>query len=253
MRAHTEPCPEPACPARDDPLTHVPGRYGSLVACAAAPCVHQHTLLGVRRDLHDKVGSSLSSVIMMLEVAERLVEIDTMRAQCVLADLRVDLAELITQVRWLVTGREDMHISRDVSTVLRAMLGRMSRLFADRLTISTDLDPLVESVPESVAHTAFWIVREAMANVLKHSGAQHCSVRLSVREGQLQVRIEDDGVGIPLFAPVTGSGLANMAWRATQQGGWCTVNQVHPSGTAVSAWLPTAGRGRESTQGRQAL
>ncbi|HEY3610674.1 MAG TPA: ATP-binding protein [Pseudonocardiaceae bacterium] len=235
MNASTVPGFEPGDRIYDPPRTPEPRRPPADHNTAG--CAHHNRLLGVRRDLHDKVGSALTGMIVTVEVVERLIGMDTARAHRALADLRTDMADLLGEVRRLVVGRDDTHTGRGATTALRTMLGRMSRVVVDRLTITSDIDPLVDTVPETVAWAAFWIVREAMTNVLKHSRARHCAVSLSVRDGHLVARVEDDGTGIPAPRP-TGSGLANMLWRAEEQGGCCTVTSAGRGGVVVVAWLP---------------
>jgi signal transduction histidine kinase len=248
MNASTRPGFEPGDRTYDDaPRTPEPrrplARHDSLAEHNAATCPHHNLLLAARRDLHDKVGSSLSGMIVTVEVVERLIGMDTARAHRALADLRTDMTDLLSEVRRLVAGRDEAHTGRGATTALRTMLSRMSRVVVDRLKITTNIDPLVDTAPEHVAWAAFWIVREAVTNVLKHSCAGHCSVSLSVRDGQLHVWVEDDGTGLPAPRPV-GSGMANMTWRAEEQGGWCTVSPARPRGVAVSAWLPLDGQRR---------
>jgi signal transduction histidine kinase len=242
MNASTVPGFEPGDRTFDDlPRTPAPRRplagHDAVAEHKAATCAHHDLLLAARRDLHDKIGSSLSGMIVTVEVIERLIGMDTARAYRALADLRTDMADMLGEVRRLVAGRDEAHTGRGATTALRTMLSRMSRVVVDRLRITTDIDPLVDTVGENVAWAAFWIVREAVTNVLKHSCAGHCSVSLSVRDNQLFVRIEDDGKGVPAPRPA-GSGMANMIWRAEEQGGCCTVSPAYPRGVAVTAWLP---------------
>ncbi|HEX9338733.1 MAG TPA: histidine kinase, partial [Pseudonocardiaceae bacterium] len=168
MNASTRPGFEPGDRTYDDvPRTPTPRR--PLTDHNAATCAHHNLLLAVRRDLHDKVGSSLTGMIVTAEVVERLIGMDTARAHRALADLRTDMTDLLSEVRRLVAGRDEAHTGRGATTALHTMLSRMGRVVVDRLKITVDVDPLVDTVPEHVAWAAFWIVREAVTNVLKHS------------------------------------------------------------------------------------
>ncbi|HEX3784166.1 MAG TPA: ATP-binding protein [Pseudonocardiaceae bacterium] len=203
-------------------------------------CSHNDALRTMRRDLHDKVGSSLAGMAMAVETAQRIVGADPGEARQVLGDLRSDMAELITLVRRLSADREAPTKLCSLPTAMRAMVGRMSRLLADRLEISLEIDQEASTIPEDVGWAAFWILREALTNVLKHSMGQHCSVVVLVRDDHLLVRVEDDGAAIPPARGSGGFGLANMADRAAEHGGWCTARPVYPSGFAVVAWFPLA-------------
>jgi signal transduction histidine kinase len=95
--------------------------------------------------------------------------------------------------------------------------------------------------PRSIGTTAYRIVREAIANALKHSGARHVSIRLEPRDGGLFLQVEDDGAGFDIeAAPPSGHlGLASMRERAELAGGWSLLESVPGSGTTLSCWLPT--------------
>ena len=98
--------------------------------------------------------------------------------------------------------------------------------------VEGDLEPL----PAAVEVAAFRIVSEAITNAVRHSGARRVEVHLDATDGELVVRVEDDGAGI---APDVrrGVGLSSMRERATELGGWCTVTPG-VRGTCVQAHLP---------------
>jgi signal transduction histidine kinase len=195
--------------------------------------------MSVRRDLHDQIGSSLAGMAMQLEVAQRSIGPDTAQSRRVLADLRTDMADLIANVRRLVANRNAAGAHCSVEMALRSMIGRMSRVVADRLDVSLELDPMIRTVRADIGWAAFWIVREAVTNVLKHSTADRCAIVISVRDNELTVRVEDNGTVIPKQRRRTGgAGLINMTERAVEFGGWCTTGPVLPTGFLVVANFP---------------
>jgi signal transduction histidine kinase len=205
-------------------------------------CPHYHTLLMVQRDLHDQVGSSLAGMTMTIDVARRSLARNNPETEQVLTELRADVTTLMANVRQLLTECGPAPSSGSVPAALRSMISGMSRSVAGRMAITLDIDPRLGSIPDDVAWAAFWIVREAMTNVLKHSGAQHCTVTLTVRGDELHLRVQDDGVGLRGPRQPGGAGLANMTSRATDQGGWCSIEPHAPSGVAVTAWFPLRAR-----------
>ena len=75
--------------------------------------------------------------------------------------------------------------------------------------------------PDAEAALA-WCLREAATNVIRHSGAHHCRVRLTDRPDELSLEISDDGRGVPestVGATPTGNGLHNMSERLSAVGG----------------------------------
>jgi signal transduction histidine kinase len=221
-------------------------------------CSHE-ALMRFRRDLHDQIGSTLAGIAMQLELALRSVGTDAGTAHVVLSELRSDIADLIAKVRRIGDGLNTPSQIRNLEAALRSMIRRANRAMAPRLELSLSFDPRVSSVPETVRSAAFWIVSEAVINVLKHSTARLCTVALSVQDDKLHVHVEDDGrvedggrtedgrvgdgrVGgdgrVAARGLSGGRGLANMSARAAEQDGWCTAGPREPMGFAVTACFP---------------
>lgn len=201
-------------------------------------CAHYHALHDVRRSLHDHVGSSLAGLTMSIDLARRSLADDRVDTARLLDDLRADVTALLDHVRLLITDSDPGPRDGGVAVALRSMIVGMSRVAGDATAISLDVDPRIAAVPEDVAWAAFWIVREAMTNVLKHSGARNCAVTLTVRADHLHVQVRDDGVGMDAARPGGGAGLAIMTSRATDHGGWCSIERASPHGVVVNALLP---------------
>jgi signal transduction histidine kinase len=207
----------------------------------ACGCNHRDAFETVRRDLHDQIGSPLAGLIMEVELARQLIKKkDAESAYAVLTDTRRDLVELMSFIRRLCSRHEGAQQTWDMEKALRTLLGRMNRAVAHRLVISLDADPQLRSVPDDVGRGAFWIIREAVTNVIKHSTAMHCTVTLRVRNCGLEVLVSDDGTISRPPRIGDGSGLSNMKVRAHELGGRCIAKPISPHGFVVSAFLPTA-------------
>src|SRR5438477_552103 len=94
-------------------------------------------------------------------------------------------------------------------------------------------------LPAAVEVAAYRITQEALNNVVRHSGARHCRLALSVAGGGLRVEVSDDGSGIPAGAPA-GIGLSSMRERAEELGGRLDVDTTEGGGTRLAAFLPCA-------------
>jgi signal transduction histidine kinase len=96
-----------------------------------------------------------------------------------------------------------------------------------------------------VETTAYYVVREALANTAKHAHATHASVGLARSNGHLRIAITDDGCGLGEVAPgsVTSGGLANIRDRVAALRGTVRVSPNEPSGTTVLVDLPVGERG----------
>jgi signal transduction histidine kinase len=94
--------------------------------------------------------------------------------------------------------------------------------------------PDVRLQPEIEA-SAYFVVTEALTNVVKHSNAAHAEVTVMVEDGIVRVEVRDDGIG---GADMNGHGLVGMADRVTALGGRLEIDSPAGAGTAITATLP---------------
>jgi signal transduction histidine kinase len=96
----------------------------------------------------------------------------------------------------------------------------------------------VERLPASVEATAYFVVSEALTNVVKHARAGRASVTAQVERGELQVEIRDDGAGGARGGKRTG--LGGLEDRVSALDGRLVVESPPGGGTRVCAVLPVA-------------
>jgi two-component system NarL family sensor kinase len=197
----------------------------------------------LRHDLHDGLGPTLASVAMGLDVAASRLEGEPELA-ALLHDLDRALQEGIADIRRVVYGLrppalDELGLVAAVQEQARDMATRARR--ADGRG-NLAIDVCAENLPPlgaAVEVAAYRIVVEAMTNVLRHSGASNCRVRLSAGDA-LEVAVEDDGRGIDVEGPI-GVGLESMRNRAEELGGRVEVGRRHEGGTLLFAALPLRG------------
>ncbi|WP_157756936.1 sensor histidine kinase [Plantactinospora sp. KBS50] len=223
------------------------------------PSGSDRALRDLRRDLHDRVGSTLSGIKIQLELAMRLIEQRPDEVARVIRELYDEAAGLVTYIRGIAAGRDPDEAmaqgpaeSGGWATRLRAMLVRMRRAFGERLELDFHLDEGLEHVPADVGSAAFWIIHEAIINVLKHSRAEHCWISVALVEDEVRVVVRDDGVGLVGGGVGCGNGTINMIQRAWERGGWCTIGPTESQGMQVSAGLPVRLYGEEPDYGHRA-
>lgn len=162
----------------------------------------------IYRDLHDDLGAKLLGLVIQARRQQHLEQVDL--AQSALQDLR----DVVSR-----SGQGALPLA-DLLADLRAETAQ--RLDAAQLSLAWPpcMAPDAEqaSVTPQGALQLGRIVREAISNVIRHAQAQAVRVQVSIREGQLALRIEDDGVGLPEQAR-QGRGMSNLRQRAqTLQG-----------------------------------
>lgn len=154
------------------------------------------------RDLHDVLGHSLTAIAVKAELAGKLVERDAGRARAEVADIGRLAREGLEDVRRTVADARRASLEGELAAA-RAALAAAG--------IRAELPYTVDAVPGDRRELFAWAVREGVTNVVRHSGARRCEVRLSADA----VEVLDDGHGGP---SVAGHGLRGLADRASAAG-----------------------------------
>jgi signal transduction histidine kinase len=104
-----------------------------------------------------------------------------------------------------------------------------------RLDLPVDVEVPAERFPAEIEASAYFIVAEALTNVVKHAGAEQAEITAFVHDTMLEVQVRDDGIG---GADANGHGLVGLRDRATALGGQLSVVSPPGGGTLVQASLP---------------
>jgi signal transduction histidine kinase len=127
------------------------------------------------------------------------------------------------------------------SVLTREGLRSGVRALVSRMSLPVSVDVAVERLPAGVEATAYFVVSEALTNVVKHARADRAAVMARVDRGVLRVQIRDDGVGGAHVRDSTG--LHGLEDRVSALDGHLVVKSPPGQGTYVSAELPLAGQG----------
>jgi signal transduction histidine kinase len=190
----------------------------------------------LRRDLHDGVGPQLAALMLELETAGDLVS-NNPEAAALMAKLSERAREIVSDVRHSVHALRPPAL--DELGLVEALREGANRYGLAGLRVSVeDLEELSD-LPAAVEVACYRIAQEALANVVRHARASHCSIRIRLDEeaGALSVEVEDDGRGIQ-HGDRAGVGMISMRERTEELGGWCTVKPLAGGGTLVKALLP---------------
>jgi PAS domain S-box-containing protein len=188
----------------------------------------------LERNLHDGAQQQLVSLSLALRMARSRLD-EASDAAAMLDDASDQLREALAELRELARG---IHPAILAEHGLRAAI----EVLAGRCPVPVELsiDPPA-GIPTEVEATAYYVVAEALTNIVKYANAQNARVRVSHGDGRLTVEVADDGVG---GADRTlGSGLSGLADRVTALDGRLRVVSPAGCGTVVTADLPiTAAR-----------
>jgi len=180
----------------------------------------------VVRDLHDGAQQRLVHTIVTLKLARQALEDDGAEAASLVDEALEQAQQGNTELRELAHGILPSALTRGG---LRAGVESV----IERLDLPVDVDVPAARFPSEAS--AYFIVGEALTNVVKHAHPQQVEVRARVREGMLRIEVCDDGVG---GADAQGRGLQGLADRASALGGRLEVESPDAGGTRLTAVLP---------------
>ncbi|MCW2855045.1 MAG: histidine kinase [Marmoricola sp.] len=165
------------------------------------------------RDLHDILGHSLTVITVKAELAQKLIGVDPDRALAEIADLERLSRDALADVRRAVEGYRELTLPGELAR---------ARVALAAAEIEADLPNSTEEVQGEVRDLFAWAIREGVTNVIRHSEAQRCVVRLT----PTSVEVADDGRGPDGSSP--GNGLVGLRERAAAVGATIVTAATEP-------------------------
>jgi two-component system sensor histidine kinase DesK len=174
------------------------------------------------RDLHDVLGHSLTTITVKTGLARRILEsgADPERAIAELSDAERLSRQSLTEIRATVSGYRRPSLAAELAGAHEALRA------AD---IAVDLPQAVDDVAQELREPFAYVLREGVTNVIRHSGATRCVVRLGPR----CLEIRDDGR--PADGVEAGSGLTGLTERMAAVGGRLTAEPLPGKGFRLCA------------------
>lgn len=189
----------------------------------------------IRRDLHDGLGPVLAAMSFKLDAIHNLADRDAGAVKKLAAELKTQMQDVLGDIRRIAYDLRPPALDElGLVGALKAHITSYNLLQGLQITLDAPENP--PSLPAAVEVAAYRIALEAMNNVSRHAGAQHCYVRLSLPD-DLCLEVTDDGHGMPESVRA-GVGLTSMRERAEELGGMCVAETQPQGGTGVKARLP---------------
>jgi PAS domain S-box-containing protein len=190
----------------------------------------------IARELHDETGQSLTALLVGLRTIEGS---KTVAHAVELAQrLRETTAQTLVDVGRLWRG---LHPGALDDLGLAAAVTRHAEEFAQSHGIAVDvrIERLeVDGLSPLLHATVYRVLQEALTNVARHAGARSVSVRLVRDEATVELRVQDDGIGLAGALRTEGLGLRGMRERAALLGGSVDVESQLGAGTTITARFP---------------
>jgi two-component system sensor histidine kinase DesK len=196
--------------------------------------------LRLARDLHDLLGHTLSLIVLKSELAGRLVNKEPGHAAQEIRELETVARQALREVRQAVAEYRQL-------TLYGELDGARQMLEAAGITFA--LQNTIDAMPPSIEAVLAWVVREGVTNVIRHSRAHQCTMRLTRDERFIWAEITNDGCFEQTDEDQrAGSGLSGLTERVTAQGGTLQVMPATTNGTrtfALRVALPISGNANE--------
>ena len=186
----------------------------------------------IARDIHDSLGHTLMSLDVQLELAQRLYERGSDKAQQALNTSKLLASQSVQEVRRAVaTMRQEAF---DLNTALIHLLDPFE--IDPSITVKSSIE--LPKLPLQMSHQLYCIVKEGLENIRRHSQAQVIFLQGEATATEIILRLEDDGNGFDPSRPLSSFGLRGMQERAQLVGGAMQVNSSLGKGTSIHITVP---------------
>jgi two-component system sensor histidine kinase UhpB len=197
------------------------------------------------RELHDEAAQALTSLLVHLRLLERAH--DPAEAQKRVQELRELTARALEDVRRVALDlRPTILDDLGLGPALEWRVDELNKHGGMQATVQ--VSGLDERLPNEMALALYRVAQESLSNASRHAQAEHVTVTLTRRPGQIVLQICDDGVGFDPSAPPEdadrhGLGLLGMRERMRMIGGELAINSGPGRGTQIRAQAPLGSGG----------
>ncbi|WP_058305908.1 sensor histidine kinase [Gracilibacillus massiliensis] len=170
----------------------------------------------IARDLHDTLGQKLSMIGLKSELSSKLIEKDREAAIKELQDVQQTARQALKEVREMVSDMRTVRLVDEIEHVKQL-------LQAANIEVKMEMEADCEHIPLFLENVLSMCLKEAVTNVVKHSQATRCQIKISETNKDIQLFVKDDGVG-DLEDINNGNGLKGMKERLEFANGTLEVN-----------------------------
>jgi signal transduction histidine kinase len=191
----------------------------------------------IAADLHDEVGSSLSSIHMLSQIASEQGNVNTRQTEILsrMRDNARETMEKMSDIVWMIKPGESEAGS------LKKRIERFAYEAGDsqNIEINTDIDAIeTGNLSMDQRKNIYLIFKEALNNALKYSGTDKIDIRVSTSDQKFRLTVRDYGKGFDTAASNHGNGLGNMKVRANELHGVLNIHSTPGEGTTIELSAP---------------
>ncbi len=185
----------------------------------------------IASDLHDEIGSNLSSIAVISQMLRRRDKIEEKERQRLgdIYGISQQTAASMRDIVWFVNPENDS------MEKLLAKMRETANMMLDHLefTFQTPNQPLSLETDLNFRRNLFLMYKESLQNIVKHSQASSVEIEITEKEDVFILRVADNGVGFDVAKPNNGNGLRNFYTRAKASGGEIEILSKPGGGTEV--------------------
>lgn len=198
----------------------------------------------IARELHDRLLQLLASLTVRLETCRRHLINSPAELTSELELMEETTRISMKEIRRFLSGRD---ATAWIPGTLMERLREEMRFLRDALGVRVvmESDPEELALPPEVEEETFYVLREGLMNIARHSRASQAQLSLHQVNGEIRGSLQDDGVGFPLAASAAerhGYGLVAMEGRIKKLGGQLRIDSSPGNGTRIAFTAPLRGR-----------
>ncbi len=192
----------------------------------------------VARDLHDDMGSTLSTINILSSMAKTKINdsaVKTSEYLSKISECSERMMDTMDDIVWSIKPSNDS--MQKITSRMREFAS--SVLEPKEIDVDFTIDEAVYEVKLNMeARKDFFLIfKEAVNNAAKYSKADNVTIQVSIQDKELLLMVKDDGAGFD-FAEADGNGLGNMKKRADNMNGFFSIQSTKGEGTAVKLIIP---------------
>ncbi len=186
----------------------------------------------ISADLHDEIGSNLSSIILLSSLVDKKQNFDDELKKYIteIHGAAKISAEAIRDIVWFINPASDQ-IANLVAKMVQTSNTMLSSIEHELIKSNFDV---TEKLPPNVKRNIFLIYKEILNNIIKHSQADFVSINIKQENKKFEFSVTDNGVGITLDGNNDGNGLKNLKFRADQIDANLQISSKEMKGTKIT-------------------
>ena len=187
--------------------------------------------LRIAGDLHDDLGSNLSSIALLSRRVRRQTPLsEAARGELdEIEQIARQTTQAIRDIIWFIEPDRDTlpDLVRRMQEVATVMLAEVDCAF------TTASVPVSGRISPEFRRNVFLVFKEAVHNIVRHAQCTRVEIHVAAAGGEFSVSVRDNGRGFSLELPAAGNGLKQMQLRLARLGGRCVVQSEPGQGTRV--------------------